>query len=86
LVDSGDGEGDSRSVTIGDLVRRLRDAAGQTQQELAARAGVALSVLTKLEQGMASDPRLSTVRAQGVGQGVTLDELAGPGSGAKGDK
>jgi transcriptional regulator with XRE-family HTH domain len=71
---------------LGARIRARREAAGLTQQQLAARAELALSVLTKLEQGKATDPKLSTLRALARALGVTLDELVGPGDGEIDDK
>jgi transcriptional regulator with XRE-family HTH domain len=36
-----------------------------------------VSLVTQIEQGRTSDPRLSTLRALAKALGVTLDELAG---------
>jgi transcriptional regulator with XRE-family HTH domain len=58
-------------------LKRLREAAGLTQQELAARAGLSISAVTQTEGGQKKDPRLSTVIALAKVLGVTLDELAG---------
>jgi transcriptional regulator with XRE-family HTH domain len=68
---------------LGDTVRRLRAAAGLTQMQLAVAAGVSLSLVTAVEQGISGDPRMSTLRALAGALGVTVDELVGgpsPGS------
>jgi DNA-binding XRE family transcriptional regulator len=52
-------------------------AAGLSQQELATKAGLSMSLIAQLEQGFKDDPKLSTVRALANTLGVTLDELAG---------
>jgi transcriptional regulator with XRE-family HTH domain len=63
--------------TLAARLKRLRDAAGLTQQELATRAGLSMSMISQLEQGLKEDPRLSTLRALARTLNVTLDELAG---------
>jgi transcriptional regulator with XRE-family HTH domain len=62
---------------MGMRLRRLREAAGLTQQELANQAGLSISAVTQTESGQKKDPRLSTVLALARVLGVTLDELAG---------
>jgi transcriptional regulator with XRE-family HTH domain len=47
-----------------------------SQQALAAAAGVSISVVTQLEQGMKTDPRISTVAALARALGVGIDALA----------
>jgi DNA-binding XRE family transcriptional regulator len=48
---------------FGDGVRRRRERVGLTQEELAARAGVSVRGLRKLEAGEVGRPRPATVRA-----------------------
>ena len=72
-----------------DRLRKLRDAAGLTQQELAMRAGIALSAVSQMEAGKILDPRLSTLQALAAALGVGLLELAEgdePPPGAKGKR
>jgi transcriptional regulator with XRE-family HTH domain len=45
---------------FGANVRRFRDAAGLTQEGLSHRSGLALSEISRLENGL-RDPRLSTI-------------------------
>ena len=58
-------------------LKRLREAAGLTQQELANRAGLSISAVTQTEGGQKKDPKLSTLVALAKVLGVSLDELAG---------
>ena len=44
-------------------IKRLRKAAGLTQQELAERSGVSYSYLTKLESGAQVNPTLKVLTA-----------------------
>lgn len=63
-------------------IKALRDAAGLSQQEVAVRGGLSLSLVAKLEQGKKADPRASTLlalgEALGVRPGALLDDLLGP--------
>jgi transcriptional regulator with XRE-family HTH domain len=61
------------------LARRLRDmreAAGLSQQELAVKAGLSVSVVSQIEQGKKADPRMSTVVALASALGVDVGSLA----------
>ncbi len=51
-----------RTTTFGDLLRRLRTAAGLTQEELAERAGLSARGISDLERGRRSRPYFETVR------------------------
>src|SRR5215467_14996273 len=50
------------SQSFGDLLRRHRLAAGLTQEELAARAGLSVRGLSDLERGARLAPRRETVQ------------------------
>lgn len=65
------------TMSIGDQLRRLRKAAGQTQQQLANAAGMSLSAVAKLEQGE-TDPTWNTVRALAKALGVSVAEFDVP--------
>jgi transcriptional regulator with XRE-family HTH domain len=67
------------TIPIGDNVKRLRAAAGLSQQALATVAGLSVSIVSQLEQGTSQDPRLSTLAALAKALSVTLDELAREG-------
>jgi transcriptional regulator with XRE-family HTH domain len=56
-------------------VRQLREAAGLSQQALAGAAGLSISVVTKLEQGKLTDPKLNTAIALAKALGVSMDRL-----------
>lgn len=66
-------------MPLRDRLRRLRTAAGLTQQQLAVKAGLSVSVVVHLEGGRIPDPRMSTLKALAKALGVGLDELAGGG-------
>src|SRR5262245_58508846 len=63
-------------------IKALREAAGLSQQEVATRGDLSLSLVAKLEQGKKADPRASTLLALagalGVRPGQLLDELFPP--------
>jgi transcriptional regulator with XRE-family HTH domain len=63
---------------LAERVKRHRDAAGLSQQELAFRSGLSLSVIAGIEQGKKGDPRLSTVAAIAEALGVPVDGLIAP--------
>src|ERR1051326_10822 len=50
------------SLTFGALLRRYRLAAGLTQEELAAEAGLSLRGIADLERGARTQPRKETVQ------------------------
>jgi transcriptional regulator with XRE-family HTH domain len=58
-------------VPLADRIKALREAAGLSQMALAVRAGIALSALTKIEQGAAQHPRYDTIRAIARALGIT---------------
>jgi transcriptional regulator with XRE-family HTH domain len=60
---------------LGRRLRGLREAQGLSQQALAGAAGLSISVVTQLEQGLKGDPRLSTAAALARALGVTVDDL-----------
>jgi transcriptional regulator with XRE-family HTH domain len=47
--------------TMASNLRALRDAAGLSQQELATRSGLSVSVVFQMEQGRKKDSKLSTL-------------------------
>jgi transcriptional regulator with XRE-family HTH domain len=63
-------------------IRALREAAGLSQQDVAMKGDLSLSLVAKLEQGKKADPRASTLlalaEALGVRPGQLLDDLFGP--------
>ena len=54
-------------------LRELRKIAGLTQIQLAWRAQLSVSLVTKLEQGNIKDPKWSTVRKLATVLGVKTD-------------
>jgi transcriptional regulator with XRE-family HTH domain len=62
-------------MPLKDRVRELRKAAGLTQQALATKAGLSVSVVQHIERGAIPDPRSSTAKALARALGATVDEL-----------
>jgi len=60
-------------------IKALREAAGLSQQDVAMKGDLSLSLVAKLEQGKKADPRASTLlalaQALGVRPGQLLDDL-----------
>jgi transcriptional regulator with XRE-family HTH domain len=62
-------------------VKKLREAAGFSQQDLAVKAGLSISVVSQIEQGRIPDPRTSTTTALAKALGVDCETLTGnPGT------
>ena len=61
---------------IGPRLKQLREAHGLTQQELAAAAGLSVSIVFQIEQGRQTNPKIATLlalsRALGVGVSALL--------------
>jgi predicted ATPase/transcriptional regulator with XRE-family HTH domain len=64
-----------RSISFGDLLRRFRLAAGLTQEELAARAGLSRRGITDLERGARTTPRRETLDLLATALGLAGDDL-----------
>jgi transcriptional regulator with XRE-family HTH domain len=58
-------------------LRELRERAGLTQAQLADRAGLHLSAVTRFEQGL-REPALGTAANLAAALGVTVDDLLKP--------
>jgi transcriptional regulator with XRE-family HTH domain len=63
-------------------LKALREGAGLSQQDVAMKADLSLSLVAKMEQGKKADPRASTLLALagalGVPPGRLLDDLFAP--------
>jgi transcriptional regulator with XRE-family HTH domain len=64
--------------SLGQCLKRLREAAGLSQQDLAVGAGLSVSVVSQIEQGKKADPRMTTVLALADALGVDIRKLTGP--------
>jgi transcriptional regulator with XRE-family HTH domain len=67
-------------------LKRLRRGAGLTQQQLAGAAGLSMSLITQLEQGAKTDPRMSTLKGLARALGVGVNALVENGDGGAGAK
>lgn len=65
------------NTSIGDRIRSLREFRDLTQEELAARAGVHVDTIRKLEQGTRQSARINTLRALARALDVQLERLVG---------
>jgi transcriptional regulator with XRE-family HTH domain len=63
--------------TMGARLKELRHRAGLTQQALAFKSGLSMSLITALEYNVRDNPTLSTLLALARAMDCTLDELAG---------
>jgi transcriptional regulator with XRE-family HTH domain len=63
------------AMPIGDKIRALRAKLNLSQQAVATAAGLSVSVVSQIEQGTNTDPKLSTITALAGALGVTIDEL-----------
>src|SRR5262249_27336482 len=66
---------ESAPTTFGELLRRHRQAAGLTQQELAERAGLSVHGIQKLERGV-THPYRDTVRGLVAALNLEADDQA----------
>lgn len=73
------------SKNIAYRLRTLREAARLSQQEVAEKAELSLSLVAKMEQGRKADPRASTIlalaAALGVRPGQLIEDLTPPPEG-----
>src|SRR5687768_4846527 len=73
-MDAGRATMDETRTSFGALLRRLRSAAGLSQEELAERSGVSRNGISDLERGLSQAPRFETVRLLADGLGIDQDE------------
>ncbi|WP_326807496.1 MULTISPECIES: helix-turn-helix transcriptional regulator [unclassified Streptomyces] len=64
-------------TTIGDRIGRLREQRGLTQEQMAARAGVSVDVVRKLEQNRRLTARMATLNALAQALDVEVSVLVG---------
>jgi transcriptional regulator with XRE-family HTH domain len=65
-----------RDLPIAERIKALREAAGLSQQQLAERGRLSLSVVFQIEQGKRKDPKFSTIAGLADGLGMKVGELA----------
>jgi DNA-binding SARP family transcriptional activator/DNA-binding XRE family transcriptional regulator len=74
-VGARDAAGGGRVATLGMLVRDRRQAAGQTQRQLAEAAGVSVGAIRDLEQGISGRPRRATMQSLATALRVSVGEF-----------
>ena len=62
---------------IGERIKRERDKRRYTQAELAERAGVKQSLISRLESGLRTNPGADVVKGLAKALGCTADYLVG---------
>ena len=58
-------------------IKKLRKEKNWSQQDLAVKAGLSYNAITKIEQGVAEDPRMTTLIKIADAFNITIDELVG---------
>lgn len=64
-------------MTFAQQLKYLRKEKGWSQQKLAQEAGLSLTGITKMEQGITTDPVISSLRKIADALGVSLDQVIG---------
>jgi len=65
----------NNNETIGDKIKKLRNKQGLTQDELARKADLPYTTLTKIESNVITKPTIQTVMKIANGLGITIDSL-----------
>jgi len=65
----------NNNETIGDKIKQLRNKQGLTQDELARKADLPYTTLTKIESNVITKPTIQTVMKIANGLGITIDSL-----------
>lgn len=62
-------------IDLAENVKKRRRQLGLTQQGLAIKAGLPISVITKIEQGVAKQPTIQTVTKISRALNISIDKL-----------
>ena len=65
----------NNNETIGDKIKQLRNKQGLTQDELARKADLPYTTLTKIETNVIIKPSIQTVMKITKGLGISVDDL-----------
>ena len=65
----------NNNQTIGDKIKQLRNKQGLTQDELARKADLPYTTLTKIETNVITKPSIQTVMKITKGLGISVDDL-----------
>jgi len=60
-----------------EIIKKLRKERNWSQQDLAVKAGLSFATITKIEQRIAKNPRMETIKQIADAFEVPLDELVG---------
>jgi len=60
---------------IGENIKKVRTKLGLTQDDLAKKADIKYTTLTKIESGVVKKPSVQTMAKIAKGLGITIDEL-----------
>ena len=63
------------NINLAGNIKKHRKAKGWTQQELATKASIPLSILAKIEQGFSNNPTIQTVLKIADALNITLNDL-----------
>ncbi len=66
---------ENNQESIGDKIKKIRNKQGITQDELARRADLPYTTLTKIESNVITKPTIQTVVKIAKGLGITIDVL-----------
>lgn len=66
---------DNNQETIGDKIKKVRNKQGITQDELARKAELPYTTLTKIESNVITKPTIQTVVKIAKGLGTSIDDL-----------
>lgn len=67
----------STNINLAENIKKHRKKLGLSQKKLAEKAGIIFTVITKLEQGIATQPTIQTIVKIADALGVSVDELLG---------
>jgi len=65
----------NNNETIGNKIKQRRNKQGLTQDELARKADLPYTTLTKIETNVITKPSIQTVMKIAKGLGISLDDL-----------
>ena len=65
----------NNNETIGNKIKQLRIKQGLTQDELARKADLPYTTLTKIETNVITKPSIQTVMKIAKGLGISIDDL-----------
>lgn len=67
----------STKINLAENIKRRRKQLDWTQQELAIKSGLPISVITKIEQEVATQPTIQTIIKISKALDISIDELVG---------